>query len=452
MVDKMKFYNREKELAALRRMSPGSFLVIYGRRRVGKTALVRKAFPNALYFFVEKKSSELLLSEFSSIARRWRYVPTFIAWSEFFRYLFENYEGVLVFDEFQNFIHVDPSVFSTIQRFWDETKKCTLVVVGSYVGMIKRIFMDAKEPLYGRATAMLNLKPLRFNAVCAILSDLGITSFVDAVEIYSLFGGIPYYYELMEKYCVRKFEDCVKSLVLDVVAPLKYDIRNILIAELGKKYATYFSVLEAISMGKCSLKEISDITGIEMKSLSKYLHELCEVYNIVERRVPYGRDKRGRYFIKDAFTTFWFRFVGKNMSNVEAGNIQPVMEDIQKYKAQHVAKFFEMIVAEILQNMGYELHHWWHSGEEIDLLAINRKKREALFVEVKWQNRKVSWKIYEDLMRKADLVKLPKNYSKKYLVVSKTGFTKNCKELMESEGVMGWDLRKVEQMVKAKKS
>jgi AAA+ ATPase superfamily predicted ATPase len=255
----MEFQNRTNELQAIRNLEQLSeehahMLVMFGRRRVGKTRLIIESM-DSIYFFVDKKTSSLLLREYSDILKTELsgFVPEFSNWDDFVRFLFEYSKTnhlKIVFDEFQNFTYVDPAIFSIFQKYWDMYHNDTpilLVFVGSYIGLMKKIFINAKEPLYGRATSRIDLKPL---------------------SLYATFGGVPRYYQLIEDYGLTNYEDVIRTLILSENAILKDEVKQILISEFGNNYTTYFSVLEAISFGKGTLKEISDTTGIEMKSLS----------------------------------------------------------------------------------------------------------------------------------------------------------------------------------------
>ncbi|PXF57753.1 MAG: hypothetical protein C4B59_14650 [Candidatus Methanogaster sp.] len=142
----------------------------------------------------------------------------------------------------------------------------------------------------------------------------------EIVTIYSTLGGTPRHYQLVESYGLDSYESVLKSMIFGKNALLQDEVRQILINEFGRNYATYFSILEAASLGKNTLKEISDTTGIPMNSLGKYLNELASTFDIIERREPLlGGKKMERYFIKANMVRFWFRFVNLNISFLESG-------------------------------------------------------------------------------------------------------------------------------------
>jgi len=214
----MRFYNREREKEIINNLCKlteehAHMLVLMGRRRVGKTRLI-KDIAGGNYFFMDKKSSSLLLKEFSGSlgTSLGTFVPEFANWDDFIRYLFEYSKQqriVVVFDEFQNFKYVEPSMFSILQKHWDacsSSSKILLVFIGSYVGLMKKIFTDEKEPLYGRITARIDLKPLKYTFTRQICLDLGIDDEQSIVNLYVTFGGIPRYYQLIEEYGAVCFE------------------------------------------------------------------------------------------------------------------------------------------------------------------------------------------------------------------------------------------------------
>lgn len=461
----MRFYNRREEVAVIKNLSVLSekhahMLVVYGRRRVGKTRLVLESL-EPMYFFVDKKTSALLLKEFSEIVRvnSSSFVPDFSNWDDFIRFLFEYSKDrhlIAVFDEFQNFRAVDPAIFSIFQKYWDsysDTSRILLIFVGSYIGLMKKIFIDEKEPLYGRSTAKIDLKPLNYRWVRKICIDMGFKSEEDIVKIYSTLGGTPRYYQLVESYGLDSYESVLKSLIFGKNALLQDEVRQILINEFGKNYATYFSILEAVSLGKNTLKEISDTTGIPMNSLGKYLNELASTFDITERREPLlGGKKMGRYFIKDHTVRFWFRFVNPNISFLESGRYEIALEKTISYLPSFVGRAFEDIVTEIaFDNLPFKasgIGRWWNRrGDEIDIVAVNEQTREILFGEVKWTNKTAGYDIMERLKKKKALVKWHNGERKEYyLVVSKSGFTPELREIMESESVIGWDMQDIARM------
>ncbi|MCG7850274.1 MAG: ATP-binding protein [ANME-2 cluster archaeon] len=458
----MEFYNRNKELQAIKDLADLSkkhahMLVLFGRRRVGKTRLVMESL-DSVYFFVGKKTSPLLLREFSDILKNelTGFVPDFSNWDDFVRFLFaysQEHHISVVFDEFQNFEYVDPAIFSIFQKYWDMHHNNTpilLVFVGSYIGLMKKIFINAKEPLYGRATARIDLKPLSYKYTRQVCKDLGFTQEDDIVTLYSTFGGVPRYYQLIADYGLTTYEDVIRTLLLSENAVLKDEVRQILISEFGNNYTTYFSVLEAISSGKGTLKEISDITGIEMKSLSRYLHDLVNTFEIVERRGPVLKGtKMGRYVIKDQMIRFWFRFINPNLSFIESGKYDLIFEKVKASLQSFIGPVFEDIARDIVfEGLPFppvKMGAWWNRrGDEIDIAVLGEKPYMILLGEVKWNSRLLGVQEIKKLLDKRALVDWYNDVRKEHFVmVSKAGFTYAARRFMDEEGVVGMDMNEL---------
>ncbi|MGA1848662.1 MAG: ATP-binding protein [Thermoplasmatota archaeon] len=442
----MRFYGRSREMKVL--SEPGSpfFIVLWGRRRIGKTSLALKAFEDPLYFFVGRKSSSLLLEEFTEVVRKdHNYIPTFKDWEEFFVYLTNEYSGTVIIDEFQNFQFSDPSVFSTLQKIVDRASSYRLVVVGSYVGMMKKIFMDSREPLFGRATGNMRVGPLPFPVVWRILEELGIRDIREKISIYSVFGGVPYHYALMEKHRATSYIKCIEKLVFSPLAPLRSEVKNVLIEEFGRNYTTYFSILQAVAGGSTTLSGISNSTGILIQSLGKYLQELMEVYDILERIVPIDESRRGVYHIKDPFTRFWFRYVESHLSDMELGRYEYPLKIALEGQPMISSWEFENLIRDLLHPSFNKVGKWWNrKGEEIDVVAVNDNDGIVLFAEVKWTNRKAGKKELSSLISRSEMVSMKKDYRREYLMVSRSGF----KDLEAEDGITLWDLEDVNSRVK----
>ncbi len=456
----MRFYNREKEIEAIEKLARlagkhAHMLVVMGRRRVGKTRLIQEAV-DGHYFFVDKKSSALLLKEFSSTlgASLGAFVPEFASWGDFVRYVFEHSREkplTVVFDEFQNFRYVDASVFSIFQKHWDAysaSSKILLIFIGSYVGLMKKIFTDEKEPLFGRITARIDVKPLRYRDVRQMCLALGIKAEEEIAKLYVVFGGVPRYYQLLEEHELKSCDEAIETLIFMENSVLRDEARQILVGELGRNYATYFSILEAISFGKSTLKEISDFTGVEMRSLGKYLGELIRDFDLVERRTPViNGEKMGRYAIKDSMTRFWFRFVYPNTSLLESGKSEQVLKKLQEEFPAYMGKAIEEVVREnIADKLPFQpekIGSWWNRrGEEIDIVALNEKTGEILFGEIKWSEHKAGKEVLEDLLRKKELLQWQSTKRKEHLLIfSRSGYTPEARKQLAEKNVAKFELR-----------
>ncbi|MCU0287569.1 MAG: ATP-binding protein, partial [Acidobacteria bacterium] len=292
----MKFYDRKEELEKLGKYESLAhknlfFIRVTGRRRIGKTLLIReylketKAQP--LYFFVTKKKEKLLLDEYAGIiSGQFEEYPGvgFKDFDDFFKFLFallKRKEIIAVFDEFQNFKYVDESIFSTMQKYIDLNKpgsRGLILVIGSINSMMRRIFENANQPLYGRLNGSFLLKHFPIETIKEILRDHGLTGNDDLLFYYVIFEGIPFYYNyLSEREGYQKSKaDVIREDILDESSILLDEGKEILLEEFGKDYSTYFSILEAVACGATTMSRVADMSGIPINNLSRYIAELVD--------------------------------------------------------------------------------------------------------------------------------------------------------------------------------
>lgn len=400
----MKFYDREKELTLLERayLQEGSdFVVLSGRRRIGKSRLVEEFIKNKNtinLLIVPKEEKQVAKDLEHEIRLKIGYSPPLTNLKDALEYLFEQNTPLIYIDEFSNVLAVNEAIPYELQRLWDkykDKKSVLLIVSGSYAGMMNRLFTAKKAPLFNRASNTLNLEPLEFATVKQILSDFEVTSTQEQVSYYCIFGGIPFYYVLVEKLENRSFTNAVNALFFDVAAQLKEEGENVLRQEFGNAYTKYYAILEAISAGYVSLNEISQKVGLRSTTLIKYLRALQQDFKIVERIVPYGekivRSKRGLYFIRDNTLSFWF-------SNVYGKRIAPNREEIDSFISKRFENFCRDTLITYLSDRSERVlwaGKWWGSimvgkkveQREIDIVVETDK---VLYVgECKWTNRKV---------------------------------------------------------------
>ncbi len=446
-IDRDNELKRFNELSSLKRPP---FIVVVGRRRVGKTRLIQefiKGVEAPIYLFVEEKRSEILLRDWSKHAGGG---VLFASWEPLLRHFLSKY-SVVVIDEFQNFARVDPSFFTTLQKIIDEEKhEAMLILVGSYLGMMKKIFEDRSSPLFGRATEIWNLPPLPTKDI--LLNIKG--NFSDRISTFSMFGGYPKYYTILDQYEIHGIEDIWTRLIIPKYSPLNMEPYNILLQEFGGEHRAYFSILEAIAKGKRTYTEISDYTGLSTTTLGRYVNDLIN-FEIVNKKYPItetSRSKKSRYQIKDEFIRFWFRYIFPNMDLREAERYDELLEMIKIDFPSFASFKFEEVVREIISKEHTRTGSWWNrQGEEIDIVSIDKKRGSILFGEVKWRSRPVGWNVVDELKRKAKLVQWRCNNRKeRYLIVSKSGFTKKCLEIMEKEDIMHWNIKDIEKFIQPK--
>jgi len=399
----MKFIDRESELEMLeeiRKRSERSAMmtVITGRRRIGKTTLTIKAFEDRpfLYLFVVRKSEILLCQDFIEEINRSLKINVlgeFNSFARLFEYLLvlsESMPFTLVMDEFQEFLNVNKSVYGEIQKLWDLHKskaRMNLVLCGSVYSMMKRIFEDEKEPLFGRANERIYLRPFRVDVVKNLLTDqFPEIKNNDILAFYSITGGAARYVELFfdkEKYSLSGMVDEIfrdNSLLID-------EGKNVLIEEFGKDYGTYFSILSLISSSKTSRPEIESIL---QKDTGGHLDKLENEYMLIRSVKPVLSKPGGRiqrYTMNDNFLAFWFRFVYKYRGALEIGNYRYVRElvdrDFSTWSGIYLEKYFREKIA--MSGDFTSVGSYWEKGNrnEIDVVAIDDMRRKVLIAEVK---------------------------------------------------------------------
>lgn len=405
----MKFYDREQEMEALRKIEALSehdaqMTVITGRRRIGKTTLIKKAFTRIpfVYFFVGKKSETLLCGELVEIIQE-SLGEELGVFSDFSRLLkaimgiSKHRNFTLVLDEFQNLSHTRGSIYSDIQNVWDDNKeesKINLVVCGSIYSKMKKIFDDKDEPLYGRATARFKIRPFSISTVKEIMRDSkpDYTN-EDLLAMYMITGGVAKYVEqLVTRGALTKDE-----IIRDALSVGSYFLdegQEMLRDEFGKDYGNYFSILSALATGETSRGEIKSYTGVEAGG---YLDKLESDYGIIARRRPYlagEKSKNVEYSISDNFLNFWFRFIYRYRSAVEVGNLEwikdKVMADYETYSGLVLERYFRQLYAETGR---YNLvTNYWKKKDgkdEIDIIAVNEADKELVIGEIKRNPEKI---------------------------------------------------------------
>lgn len=469
----MKFYNRERELSILEKhykiASKQAILdVLIGRRRIGKTELVKQFIKDkkAFYFFVARKPILSLLREWSNILREeYPSIGEFSDLDSFLGALFElsaKEKIVVVFDEFQNFKYIYNPAFSIFQKNFDNYKKRSkiyLILIGSMVTMMEKIFSDSKEPLFGRATKRIYLEPFDIVTVTQILKDLKFKKDREMLDIFSIFNGIPKYYVLLEEENLEgeSLDTVIKELIIGPEANLKKEGEDLLKEEFGKDYHRYFEILSLLSRGKTKLSEIANIMKLPTTSINVYLTNLEKKFRLIERRVPLlekPRIKLGRYYLKDVFLLFWFRFVYRYLSWVERGAEKLLLGKIGQDFSSYQGLVFENIARDWIWNLALQdkfffpildLGQFWDrtSKNQIDIVALNKELRSIFLAECKLNPKQITQNLIKELIRKSNLEKF-KYFKQKYLgIVSFGKIDKKQKEWLKEEGIEFFDISNI---------
>ena len=395
----MKYYDRTYEIERLKDIQEKAFseyskmTVIKGRRRIGKTTLGMLSMSNSetVYLFVSRKAEAFLCAEYAETIRQSlnEFVPQGIySFKDIFMILMNigrHRRFNLFLDEFQDFLYVNPSIFSDIQDVWDRERrnsKVNFVVSGSVYTLMEKIFKDEKQPLFGRADLTLTLEPFRTDVLKEILKDYKPNySNDDLLALYCFTGGVPKYIELfMDNGCT----DMEKMVAYITEADSQFfdEGKNMLIQEFGKQYSTYFSILGIIASGDTTLPQIEGRLG--QKSLGGQMKILEEEYGLIKKKRPVkakSSSKTVRYEINDIFLRFWFRYFYRYRSLIEIKNYSAlagiIRNEYRTYSGRILERWFRQKMMESQKYM--EIGSWWHprrgsvdgdSDNEIDIVAI----------------------------------------------------------------------------------
>jgi len=383
------FIDREEELKVLRerlRSNRFELVVVYGRRRVGKTRLVLESVKGSEYVYylaVEGDNLRCFKRVASRVVPELRY--SMEDWESYFNFLKDR---VVVIDEFPNLIKEDPRVVSVFQRVVDtvlNNTKTKLILLGSSVSIMSSKVLSYRSPLYGRRTASIRLGPLKFHHLRGFFPR---TSWRELVEIYGLTDGVPYYIERVRtpfwEWLGKELRRPDTFLKDEVDFLMKYEFSDA---------STYKKILEAIALGRNTPKEIREYLRMRHSDITPYLRNLMETGFIV-REVPVTegpRSKRGRYYVADNFTAFWFRYIYPNLSAIEEGifDASEVREDYPNYLGWVFEKVGRQLLIELskrgeLPFKPTRIGKWWYKDLEVDIVALNPRERKVLLVEVKW--------------------------------------------------------------------
>ena len=431
----IKFYGRESELEALNEnfllsKKSAQMSIILGRRRIGKTLLSLEFAKKSkhLYLFISKKSESLLCEEFvQKIEKTYskQVIGEITSFKQIFSLIIEiskQKSVTLILDEFQEFYKINPSIYSEIQALWDLNKatcRLNLILIGSIYSLMYKIFQHFREPLFGRVDSIIHLKPFSIKVLKQILSDYSLTKKNLVFDYFVFTGGMPKYVELLSQKKANSQKKIVNTIIKENSLFLS-EGKNLLIEEFGRNYTVYFSILELISVGKTSRNEISSIIK---NDIGGYLERLEKDYSIIKKYKPINAKANSRnqkYEIVDNFLKFWFRFIFKNRSALESGNLEYIKQDIWLNYSVYCGRMLEKYFIELFkESKKYNrIGSYWERGNknEIDLVAINDQKKIVVIAEVKLNEKKIN---IEKLKQKAKKLILSfKDYKISYIGLS----------------------------------
>jgi AAA+ ATPase superfamily predicted ATPase len=442
------FIDRESELAFLDQSwqeRQAQLIVLLGRRRVGKTALLRHlADRRPLIHYVATRLPEAQqLAELGAVMGQAMGDPLlkengFRNWEQVFTVLGRGRSSAaLALDEFPYLVEANPALPSLLQRAWDRElaeSDAWLALCGSAVAMMERETLDARAPLYGRRTGQLRLAPLGFDAACQFLPGY---SFEECFRAYAVFGGIPQYLQMLDP--KRGLLENISRLVLAPGAPLHDEVEYLLRLELVET-RVYFGILAAVAAGKRKLSEIVNATQIPSSNISKYLGVL-QTLGLIVREVPASerrpeKSKKGLYRIADPFVRFWFRHVLPAWTRLEAGHESAVLADISKDLDHLAAESYEEEIRRLVLQRGLggrtwrRAGRWWNRHDELDVLASD-DEGAVLVGEAKWSVNPVGVDVLRHVEEKAHRTGVTQDAEHVvFALFSRSGFTR---EILETE-------------------
>jgi uncharacterized protein len=431
----MRFYFRDEELKVLELLweqtaQSSRMSVIMGKRRVGKTSLALRFAENKphVYLFVSKKAEPLLCQSFAAeITRQLGIsihgkVESFV---DILKILFEYAEKnqvTVIIDEFQEFIAVNPSLYSELQSLWDLNKeKCRmqLIIIGSVYATMRKIFENSHEPLFGRADRIINLLPFSVHNMRRLLHDHNVSSLSGLFDFYVLTGGVPKHLDLLLTNDCKDRHGIIDFMLMEN-SPFLNEERNQLIEEFGKEYTIYFSILELMARGKTSTNEIASVI---QKNISAYLSKLESYYHIIRKYKPIDAKpeaKLQKYIITDNFLRFWFNYFHRNRHAIEMRNFDYVKDVINKDYSNYSGRVLEYFFVDLLASTGEynRIGAYWERGHknEIDIIAINDMNKKMLLAEVKTNKDKNS--LCRLQYRAAKLLRKYPNYETEFKLLS----------------------------------
>ena len=443
------FIGRGKELNALDKLYESDkfeFVVIYGRRRVGKTALINQFIGDkkSIYFMGVESNEKQNLENFSKsiieFSNGIQTETTFASFQAALEYVFkmaENERIILAMDEYPYVARSSKSLPSTLQLMIDkykDTSKLMLILCGSSMSYMEDHVLAYKAPLYGRRTAQMKILPFDFEESCRYFCNM---SDEDKALMYGIVGGTPQY--LLQMSDKLSVEENIKNTYLNPMSFLYEEPVNLLKQEV-REPAIYTAIITAIATGHTRMSEISSKVGENTNVCSNYIKNLMNL-GIIKRETPYGEkeSKKSIYAIEDNMFYFWYRFVLDNNSVIARGATDLVYKRIEPQLSNYMGRVFEEICTQYLWKLLLEgktpiefvsLGRWWgndpiqRSQVELDIMG-EQDSESALFAECKWRNEKVDLDILETLMKRSKLFRYMKVH---YYLFSKSGFTKDCIE------------------------
>ncbi len=458
------FINRKKEIEWLETnyqaaYKEGQLLIIYGKRRVGKTELVKHFSQTkpCIYFVAEKGTAQDQLQTAKNIFADGLHDDlmknlTFPNWRELFRYIGTKLQGnteplTLVFDEFPYLVESDNAVSSYFQVGWDEylkNNKVVVILMGSSISMMYKHTLSQSAPLYGRRTGQWLLEPFSYKETKEFYPE---APFMNTFSLYAITGGIPAYAKVFDGN--KTLEENIRQYILPEGSFLSVE-PELLLSEEFTDPRSYLSILKAIGLGRTKFSEIVTATGLPTTAVPGYLQTLISL-RLIKKEIPVTekvpeKSKRGSYSLADSFLRFYFSFIYPNNSLIKGGSVDALFQQYGEVLQRLVAKSYEETTHEfILQAYQSgslphfeQMGRWWDNKDtEIDLVGLNEKEDSILFVETKWNTKPIGTEVLNALKGKAQKLQWgSQNRKDYYALVAKSGFTDQLIEQAKNENIL----------------
>lgn len=443
-----KFVNRKEELAFLNERYGGKsfeFIVIYGRRRIGKTELIKEFVKDKphIYLLCNKAGTTANILKFRQEVSKYLSEPEMASFAleEIFSHLASKKDRVVVvFDEFSYLVEKDDAIPSIFQSVIDETlksKNIMLILCGSSISMMERL-LGYKNPLYGRKTGHMKIDFLKFRYLTEFFPE---NSIEENIKIYAMLGGVPFYLEKFDKQ--KSALENAKEEILSKRGRL-YEEADFLLKEEFREPDTYKTILSAIASGSTKVAEISGKSGIRASDLDRYLKSLISL-GIIKKEIPATekKSKKTLYSIDDNFFNFYALFFEPYRSDMAIGETRTLEGVLKKEFTMYVGKIFEKLVrTEAVRKIApfavSKVGRWWgfyrDEGQrkelEIDIIAFNEQTKEMLFAECKWQDNVTADKILSSLKAKARYVDWNKEKRKEHYAIFAKSFSCKAKDAL----------------------
>ncbi len=427
------FINRESEKKSLKNIynsEKAELVLIYGRRRIGKSRLIVETIKNenAIYFLADTSDNilDILANQTNEPFIK------FSDWDNFFEFILKSKYEIFVIDEFQYICQVEKSWPTILQRWWEKIKdsKKKIILCGSIISAIYKITRGYNSALYGRKTREIKIAPLKFKHIFHFFPNYEIE---EILKTYFILGGIPRYLEEFDN--KKNVEQNMLDKIFEKSSFLYNEPINLLSEEF-RDFSSYLAILLGISEGKTKFNEISTYSRISTNKLSKYLSVLERV-EIIQKEIPITetklKSKITRYCIIDNYYSFWLNFVMKNKSQIEQGLFQNITKSMHQEINTYFGKKFEKVCQEIfLEKIKgiNKIGKWWYKDKEIDIIALDEAQKNVYFVECKWQDNVDPQKVLENLKEKSKSVVWNNNERQEHFVIFAKSFSKKIDNVL----------------------